>query len=111
MTISLFPVTADFAAEVGEVDLARPLADADLQAMAKAWGVKVPIWVRDITLVPVFFRFEHAWFVLEGDGRREITALEAVDRMEDVYGDEYFEWKAIADDTDRARLLFTRGAR
>lgn len=86
-------------------------ADADLQAIAKAWGVKVPIWVRDITLVPVFYRFEHAWFVLEGDNRREITALDAIDRMDDVYGDEYFEWKAIADDTARARLMFTRGAR
>lgn len=85
--------------------------DAGWQATAKAWGVKVPIWVRDVAAVPVFFRFEHAWFVLEGDGRREITAADALDRMLDVYGDDYLQWKVVADDSERSRVLLMRGGR
>lgn len=84
-------------------------SDAGWQATAKAWGVKVPLWVRDVSLVPVFYRFEHAWFVLDDVGRREVSAIEALDMMLDVYGDDYLEWKAIADDTDRARTLYARG--
>lgn len=86
-------------------------SDADWQATAKAWGVKVPIWVRDVAAVPVFFRFEHAWFVLEGDGRREITAADALERMLDVYGDDYLQWKVVADDSERSRVLLMRGGR
>ena len=85
--------------------------DAGWQATAKAWGVKVPIWVRDVAAVPVFFRFEHAWFVLEGDGRREITAADALERMLDVYGDDYLQWKVVADDSERSRVLLMRGGR
>lgn len=85
--------------------------DAGWQATAKAWGVKVPIWVRDVAAVPVFFRFEHAWFVLEGDGRREITAADALERLLDVYGDDYLQWKVVADDSERSRVLLMRGGR
>lgn len=84
-------------------------ADAEWQAIAKAWGVKVPIWVADVTAVPVYFRFEHAWFLLEGESRRLITPIDALDRMLAVYGDDYLLWKGIADDTDRSRALFLRG--
>lgn len=84
-------------------------SDATWQASAKAWGVKVPIWVTDVTRVPVFFRHEHAWFALDGIGRMEISALDALDRMLDVYGDEYLTWKAIADDSERAGAIWRRG--
>lgn len=83
-------------------------SDAEWQAIAKAWGAKVPIWVRDVTLVPVFYRFEHAWFLLEGDARRQITAVDALDRMLEAYGDDYLAWKAIADDSERSRALLNR---
>lgn len=82
-------------------------SDATWQDIAKAWGVKVPIWVRDVTAVPVFFRHEHAWFAITREGRREIPALEALDMMLAVYGDDYFTWKIAADSTDRA-LLYRR---
>lgn len=36
MSPTIFPVTAEFAAEVGDVDLARPLGDADFQAIREA---------------------------------------------------------------------------
>ena len=86
-------------------------SDAHWQATAKAWGVKVPLWVRDVAVVPVYFRFEHAWFLLEGDGRREISAVDALDRMLEVYGDDYLLWKAAADNTHRAHVLLSRGGR
>jgi alpha-ketoglutarate-dependent 2,4-dichlorophenoxyacetate dioxygenase len=38
MRISVFPVTPSFAAEVGDVDLARPLADAELKAVREAFA-------------------------------------------------------------------------
>jgi len=37
MPISLYPITPDFAAEVGEIDLSRPLLDTDLQAVRQAF--------------------------------------------------------------------------
>lgn len=81
--------------------------DADWQAVAKAWGVKISLHV-EATLVPVFFRHEHAWFVLEGDTRREVPALVALDMMLDVYGDQYLTWKTVADSTGRALALWRR---
>lgn len=83
-------------------------SDADWAAIATAWGVKVPVWVKDVSAVPVFYRYEHSWFVLEGDTRRMIHARDAMTMMLDVYGDEYFKWKAVADATDRALALFLR---
>lgn len=83
-------------------------ADAGLAEVAKAYGIKVPIWA-DVAAVPVFFAHEHAWFLLEGDERREITAVEALDRMHTVYGDEYFAWKARADQSPHAAILALRG--
>lgn len=77
-------------------------SDAHWQQLAKAWGVKVPLWVADVSTVPVFFRFERAWFVLEGDTRRQITRAEAIDMMVTHYGPEYLEWDAAADDSVRA---------
>ena len=38
MPISLYPVTPAFAAEVGEIDLSRPLPDADLAAVRDAFS-------------------------------------------------------------------------
>lgn len=84
-------------------------ADADLQATAKAWGVKVPIWVDDVSRVPVFFPLEQRWFVLEGDTRREVSAVEALDMMHDVYGDDFYSWKAVSDQTVRSAVLYRRG--
>ena len=38
MTVSLFPVTPDFAAEVGDIDLSRPLDALTLQAVREAFA-------------------------------------------------------------------------
>lgn len=83
-------------------------SDAEWQAHALAWGVKVPGWVNDPARVPVFFASELAWFALEGDARREVLPLVALDMMLEVYGDDYLLWKAVADGTQRARALYVR---
>lgn len=81
-------------------------SDAEWAGAAKAHGVKVPLWVKDVSLVPVFFTHEHAWFRLNGNEREQVSAVTALDMMLDVYPEsEYLEWKALADDTDRARAL------
>mgnify|MGYP001553146797 FL=1 len=38
MAISLFPVTPDFIAEIGDIDLSRPLDPADLAAIRDAFA-------------------------------------------------------------------------
>jgi hypothetical protein len=86
-------------------------SDAEWAAIAKAYGVKVPIWVKDVSTVPVFYAAELTWFVLEGDGRREVTPAQALDMMLEVYGDDYLLSKAVADGTDRARALYLRSVR
>lgn len=86
-------------------------SDDRLARIAKAYGIKVPIWVKDVSAVPVFYAAERAWFLLEGNTRREITALDAMDRMHAVYGDEYFTWKAYADQTPHAAILALRSVR
>lgn len=83
-------------------------SDPDWQAIANAWGVKISLHA-DPERIPVYYRHEHAWCVLEGDERRRITAVEALDMMLAFYGDAYLKWKAIADGTDRAGLLYERG--
>lgn len=84
--------------------------DAEWAKLALAWGVKVPIWVHDVAQVPVYFANEHRWYALHGEQRRELAAGAALDMMLNVYGDLYLGWKAAADDTDRARVLFARAA-
>jgi alpha-ketoglutarate-dependent 2,4-dichlorophenoxyacetate dioxygenase len=37
MSITVCPVTPRFAAEIGDVDLTRPLADADFEAISEAF--------------------------------------------------------------------------
>jgi alpha-ketoglutarate-dependent 2,4-dichlorophenoxyacetate dioxygenase len=45
MSISLFPVTAEFACEIGDVDLSQPLAQADFRAIQAAfWKYAVLIF-------------------------------------------------------------------
>ena len=45
MTITISPITPDFAAEIGDVDLTRPVADADFAAIASAfWKYAVLIF-------------------------------------------------------------------
>lgn len=83
-------------------------SSADLAEIAKAHGIKVPIWVADVAAVPVFFAADSAWFLLEGNGRRQITAEDALDRMHQVYGDEYFQWKAHADQSPHAGIYALR---
>ena len=85
--------------------------DADWAKLATARGVKVPLWVDEPARVPVYFANEHRWYTLHGEQRQEITPAAALDIMLDVYGDLYLEWKAMADDTPRARALFARAAR
>jgi len=83
-------------------------SDPYWQAAAKAWGVKISLHA-DPELIPVFYRHLHAWFVLEGDSRREVSPVVALDMMLAFYGDAYLEWKATADGNDRARALYERG--
>lgn len=83
-------------------------ADAALAEIAKVYGIKVPIWVKDVASVPVFFAHEQRWFVLEGATRREISAADALDRMHAAYGPEYFQWKARADQTPHAAIYAMR---
>lgn len=80
-------------------------SNSEWQAVALAWGVKVPVWVDDVTRVPVFFRHEHTWFVLDGDTKRPVPAVVALDMMLEVYGDQYLVWKDVADRTDRSGAL------
>ena len=45
MTITIFPMTEHFAAEIGDVDLSQPLADADVAAIKQAfWDYAVLIF-------------------------------------------------------------------
>lgn len=74
-------------------------ADAAWQTTAKVFGVKVPIWVDNVARVPVFYRAERAWFRLTGDTREQVSNIEALDMMHAVYGDQYFHWKQLAEDT------------
>ncbi len=84
-------------------------SNADWAAQAQASGVKVPIWVEDERLVPVYFANEGRWFRLEGESRQEISAFAAMGLMIDVYGEaEYLRIKAAADGTVRARILALR---
>ena len=46
MTISIFPVTPDFAAEIGDVDLARPLSPEDRDA------IKAAFWKYAVLVFP-----------------------------------------------------------
>jgi hypothetical protein len=86
-------------------------SDPEWQAAARAYGMKVSMHVRDVALVPVFHVARRRWFRLDGDERTEIGSLIALDMMLAVYGDEYLEWKARADDTERSRILALRGGR
>lgn len=85
-------------------------SDATLSELGKAYGTKVPGWVVDPSHVPVFYPHEHAWFLLEGDTRRQVTAVEAIDRMHEVYGDDWLRWKAVADQSPHAAVYALRGA-
>lgn len=70
-------------------------SDPELQAQAKARGIKVSKFV-DPARVPVFYAHEWRWYFLEGLGRREVSSGEAIEAMHDVYGDQYelFGWWA-----------------
>lgn len=83
-------------------------SDPVMQTIAKAWGIKISIHANAEQL-PVFRPHMHAWFLLQGDGRVEITSLEALDRMHGFYGDEFFAWKTIADRNPYAGILALRG--
>jgi hypothetical protein len=83
-------------------------ADPDLAIVAKAFGVKVERWANPAD-VPVFYAHDHAWYALEGDTRREISGVQAVDRMQFVYGDAWFEWWAVATETAHSRALANLG--
>ena len=85
-------------------------SDPRLQAVAKAWGVKVSLHAN-VEEIPVFRPHMGQWFRLVGETRIPITALEALDRMHAFYGDEYFAWKAAADRSVHEVALAARGVR
>jgi hypothetical protein len=68
-------------------------AEAEMQTLALAYGWKVRRWA-DPTKVPVYYPHDFRWYRLEGLERHPITAVVALDMMHDVYGDEYFQWRA-----------------
>lgn len=64
--------------------------ESDLQGQALKNGWKVPKWVGDCSLVPVYYSFERAWFRLTLESTRERISLEvAIEMMHAVYGDAY----------------------
>lgn len=85
-------------------------SDAKLQLISKVWGVAVSLHA-DVEEIPVFRPHMQTWFLLHGNERKVVTALEALDRMHAFYGDEYFAWKAIADQSPHAAALALRGVR
>lgn len=85
-------------------------ADPELQKVAKAWGIKISIHAQP-EQIPVFRPHQHQWFRLVGAERIAISAGTALEMMLAFYGDEYLEWKAIADDTARSAVLLARGGR
>lgn len=82
--------------------------DTYLMSVALAWSFTVPGNVNPAD-VPVFYAHEHAWYALEGDTRRRIESVEAIDRMLTVYGDAWAWWNATARDTPQSHALATRG--
>jgi hypothetical protein len=84
--------------------------ESDLQTIALVHGWKVKRWVKAPALVPVFHQPLHTWFRLTGPERIQVSAVAALDMMHHVYGNEYLDWKAEADRTDRA-LALTIGVR
>ena len=47
MAITLYPVTPEFAAEIGDVDLAKPLERDDLAAIKRAfWKYSILLFAR-----------------------------------------------------------------
>lgn len=68
--------------------------EAGLQASALANGWKVRSWVQSPEKVPVYFRYEFAWFRLEGTRRVEVSYDVAMEMGCSVYGDEWMWLRA-----------------
>lgn len=85
-------------------------SDPQLQAIAKAWGIKISLHA-DPEELPVFFPHQHQWFRFTGNERTKITSLEALDRMHAFYGDPFFMWKAVAEQSAQAGILRLTGGR
>lgn len=67
--------------------------EADLQDEALARGWKVRGWVPDPGLVPMYRANDRAWLLLTSAGTCvRITEQHAIERMHDVYGDQWDEW-------------------
>jgi len=67
--------------------------EAEMQTLALYSGWKVRKWA-DPSRVPVYYPHEFSWHRLIGDAREPITGPVAVEMMHDVYGHEWFEWRA-----------------
>lgn len=64
--------------------------EADLQLDALKLGWKVRGWVKDCSLVPVYYVTDRSWYRLDRYGERHrISRVEAVNMMRDVYGNWY----------------------
>ncbi|WP_058629181.1 hypothetical protein [Microbacterium testaceum] len=86
-------------------------SDAGLGEMAKAYGIKVGRTTVPISSIPVFYRHEHGWFTFEGVSRHEISASYAAHLMQGAYGDEWFAWKARADENVHDTIMTLRGGK
>lgn len=82
--------------------------ETDLQTIALGYGWKVRKWA-DPLLVPAFHAPTYTWYRFEGIFRHIVTAVVAWDMMHAVYGEQYLGWRAEADETLRARILYERG--
>lgn len=71
--------------------------ESDLQVAALVCGWKVQRWVDDVAVVPVFYREDGVWAVLDADGGRGIvSARRALTLMRAVYGAEtYAGWLEV----------------
>lgn len=64
--------------------------EGDLQQDALRLGWKVRKWVKDCSLVPVYYVSDRSWYRLDRHGERHRISREvAVNMMRDVYGDGY----------------------
>jgi len=71
--------------------------EQDMQDEALARGWKVRGWVRDAGLVPMYRSGDGVWLLLTSAGACvRITEVHAIERMHEVYGDEWDEWARTA---------------
>ena len=79
MSIALSPVTPNFAAEIGDVDLSKPLADEDFAAIQQAfWKYSVLIFPEQHLTSEQHLAFSAKWGPVENSRTLDPTATQAL---------------------------------